>query len=70
MAATVQDLKNLESYNQLLKDVRILTPEQVLRVREWIHLWKNGRNIIFHASNHESWCPVNNGCCECGKEEA
>ena len=71
MLATFQDLQNYQSYNELLTATRTLTPEQVLRIRELIHLLVNGRRIFSHAPDekHEKWCPVLNGCCECGAEE-
>lgn len=66
-----QELKDQDSYVALLTACRMLTPTQVLRVRELIRLMNSGRSIISHApdTEHEAWCPVRNGCCECGTEE-
>ena len=52
----------------LMKEVRSLTPKQIRRATEILRLLKAGRHVISHAPNHAAWCPVSNGCCECGLE--
>ncbi len=50
-------MDDAESYNSLLSETRTLTPGQVLRVRELIHLLKAGRRITSHAPTcNAPWC--------------
>jgi hypothetical protein len=64
MTSFKERMDDAESYNELVTVCRTLTPSQVLRVRELIHLVKNGRRILAHAPT----C-IQSGC-SCGLEKS